>query len=82
MKIIIGLEMMIRVDNKAGCYAVLAQNFGEGDIGIAKGLPLCRGKDAFTRMINPSAGDCGQSLGGGIREQCPFVLRAGQDEVF
>ncbi len=77
MKIIIRLEVMISINDEAGCEAVSAQNFGKGNIIPAEGLPLRFGKDALSRVINPSAGDGGQSFCISVCEQdtlfCKFI---------
>ncbi len=32
MKIVVGLEVVIGIDDKAGCYAVFVEDFGKGDV--------------------------------------------------
>jgi hypothetical protein len=68
MKIIIGLEMMKGINDKTGCYIMFAQNLGESNVVIGKGLPFCFRKDAFARVIYPSTRNCRQSFGSGVCE--------------
>ena len=40
VKIIIRIEMVICINDKASCYTVFVQDFGKGDVVFAEGLPL------------------------------------------
>ena len=68
MKIIIRLEVVIGINDKAGCYTVFAEDFGKGDVIFAEGLPFGLWKDASSGVIYPSARDGRQALCRGICE--------------
>ena len=66
MKIIIRLEVVIGINDKAGCDFMFAEDFGKGDVIFAEGLPFSLWKDTSSGVIYPSARDGGQALCRGV----------------
>ena len=68
MKIVVGFEMVIGVDNKSAGDSVPAGDLRQRGVAGRERLPLGLGQDAFAGVVHAPAGDGRQSFRRDVRE--------------
>ena len=56
MEIVVGLEMVVGVDNEAAGDSVPARDLRQRGVAGRQGLPLGFGQDTLARMVQPGRG--------------------------